>query len=317
MRVAFLGNAEWSVPTLEAIARSPHSVIRVVTRVPRPVRRGSGTVPTPVAEAARVLDLPLAEVDTIKAGPGFDELAGQPFDALVVVAYGEILPAAVLSVPRVAPVNLHFSLLPELRGPSPVQRALMEDLRVTGVTTIRMDEGLDTGPILLQADEAIAEPDDAGSLGARLAALGARLVVDTLDRLDAGAAGERPQDESRATYAPKLRPEERVIAWGSEARRVVGLVRALAPRPGATTTFRGRVLKILRASARSNLEQGRPGREPPTASGSVVAASEDGIAVAAADGVVALEEVAPEGRRRMLGEEFARGYRPEIGEILG
>ena len=311
MRVAFLGNARWSVPPLEALAGSSHRISAVVTRVPRPAGRGSRPRATPVADAARGLDLPLHEVETVKSGPGLDALVAARPDVLAVVAYGEILPKAALELPRVAPVNLHFSLLPELRGAAPVQRAIMDGLAVTGVTIIRMDEGMDTGPILLQAEEPVEDTDDAGSLGSRLAAVGARLMVDSLDRLEAGAMVERAQDETRATFAPKLKPEDQWIVWDRPAEAVVRSVRALAPEPGATTRFRGRVLKVYRAS----VAPAAPGRV--AAPGTVVGTWKDGWAVAAADGAVALEEVAPAGRRRMSGGEFVRGYRPEPGETLG
>src|SRR5437667_301649 len=169
MRVAFLGNAEWSVPPLEALAGSSHRTSAVVTRAPRPAGRGGRPRATPVAEAARRLNLPLREVETVKGGAGFEALLASRPDALAMVAYGEILPKAVLDLPRIAPVNVHFSLLPELRGAAPVQRAILDGLVVTGVTTIRMDEGMDTGPILLRAEEPIDPEDDAGSLGDRLA----------------------------------------------------------------------------------------------------------------------------------------------------
>jgi methionyl-tRNA formyltransferase len=255
------------------------------------------------------LRLPLLEVDTVKSGEGFAALAGSEPDALAVVAYGEIFPVSVLALPKVAPVNLHFSLLPELRGASPVQGAILAGLARTGVTTIRMDEGMDTGPILLQMEEAIRPEDDFGSLGERLASLGGRILVSTLDQLEEGAINERPQDDAAATYAPKLKPEDRVIAWDRPAEEIVRLVRAMAPEPGATTTFRGRGLKVLRASpvAAGSFRAGRV----------MLAAEGEGVVVATGDGEVRLEEVAPEGRRRMSGEDFIRGYRPEAGEILG
>ena len=304
LRVAFLGNAEWSVPSLQALASSSHELVRVLTRVPRPAPRGRKLVPTPVAEAARELGLPVAEVETVKRGMGLDELGSVHPEALVVVAYGEILPREVLDIPALYPVNLHFSLLPELRGPAPVQRALLEGLVSTGVTTLVMDEGVDTGPILLQASEQIDEEDDAGSLGTRLAAVGARLLVDTLDRLAAGAVEPQEQDEARATYAPKI--ERREIDWTEDATDVVRLVRALAPEPGAVAGFRGRPLRVM--SARVLDGSGAPG--------SVVRAGKEGFAVAAGDKAVAPLEVVPAGRRRMGAEEFVRGYRPQVGERL-
>lgn len=310
LRVVFLGNDEWSVPPLEALAGSDHDVALVVTRTPRPGRRGRSPVPTPVAEAARRLGLSLAEVETVKSGPGFDRLAAVRPEVLVVVAYGEILPKAVLDLPSVAPVNLHFSLLPELRGAGPVQWALFERLTVTGVTTIQMDEGMDTGPILLQAEEAVAEDDDAGSLGRRLAGIGGRLLVDTLDRLASGDLAPTPQDHARATYAPKLGAEDRWLDWSRDAEKIVRRVRALSPDPGASTRFREGVLKVFRAGARGHTGEDRP---PPGA----IVSTKDGIAVAAGEGLVVLQEVAPEGRRRMTAAEFVRGFRPREGERLG
>src|SRR5918996_2611159 len=186
MRVAFLGNDAWPVPPLERLAGSGHEVAVVATRAPRPAGRGRAPRPTPVAEAARRLGLPLREVETVRSGEGLEALRGAEPDVLVVVAYGEILPPDVLASPAVAPVNVHFSLLPSLRGANPVARAILEGEATTGVTTMRMDEGMDTGPILLQRPEAIRDEDDAGSLGDRLSAIGGGLLVETLDAMAAG-----------------------------------------------------------------------------------------------------------------------------------
>lgn len=311
MRVAFLGNAPWSVPSLEALAASPHDITIVVTRSSRPAGRGSRTRPTAVADAARRLGLPLQEVETVKAGPGFAALEGATPDVLAVVAYGEIVPKAVLDLPAVAPVNVHFSLLPELRGAAPVQRALLGGKEVTGVTTIRMDEGMDTGPILLQKEEAIDPKDDAGSLGARLAASGGRLLVDTLDGLAEGSLSERPQDEQRATYAPKLKTADRVIDWNEPDLRVLSRIRALSPDPAAHTLFRGGLLKVFRASDAGDESASRGG-----APGEILLAGET-LGVATGRRPLVLQEVQPAGRRRMTGAEFVRGYRPESGERLG
>jgi methionyl-tRNA formyltransferase len=314
VRVAFLGNAVWSVPSLEAVADSDHEVVAVLTREPRPAGRGNRLTPTPVAEMARRRRLPLTEIATIKEGAGFDTLRASVPDVLTVVAYGEILPASVLVVPHVAPVNVHFSLLPELRGAAPVQRAILEGMKVTGVTTIRMDEGMDSGPILLRAEEAILPDDDAGSLGNRLAAVGGRLLVDTLDRMEAGALDETPQDGALATFAPKVTAADRVIDWGESAEAVVRRVRALCPEPAASTAFRGRVLKILRASPVRPSPEAASGSGVP---GRIATLPSGGILVATGEGGVVLEEVAPEGRKRMTGAEFVRGYRPAAGEDLG
>lgn len=303
----FLGNDRWSVPSLRAIAASGHRVIRVVTRVPKPAGRGNALTPTPVASAAREADLPLLEVETVKEGPGLDALRADAPDVLVVVAYGEILPPRVLSLSIVAPVNLHFSLLPRFRGASPVQTALLEGVRETGVTTIVMDEGTDSGAVLLQRPEPVRPDDDAGSLGDRLAEAGAGLLVESLERLAAGDVEPTPQDESRATFTTPIRAADRILRWDAPARALVNRVRAMAPEPGASTAFRGEPLKVLRA------ETTDAGGEP----GTIAAVDADGFVVATADGGLRPLELAPAGRKRMRGADFVNGYRPAAGERLG
>jgi methionyl-tRNA formyltransferase len=307
MRAAFLGNAPWSVASLEALADSSHQVVVAITRDPRPAGRGGRPRPTAVADAARRLGLPLEETATVREGEGMEALRRAAPDVLVVVAYGEILPPEVLGLPGVAPVNVHLSLLPRLRGADPVRRAILEGLETTGVTTMRMDEGLDTGPILLQAEEPIRADDDGGSLGARLAGIGGRILVETLDGLEAGTVAERPQDDRAATLAPKLKPEEEWIDWWAPAEEVVRRVRALSPEPGARTRFRDRVLKVLRATPAE--DGGLPG--------AIVEASRDRLVVGAGEGSVALDLVVPEGRKPMSGAAFARGRRPEPDERFG
>jgi methionyl-tRNA formyltransferase len=312
MRVVFLGNAPWSVPSLEGLAESQHRPGLVMTRSARPAGRGSKLQRTPVAEAAERLGLSLHEIETVRSGPGFDALVEARPEALVVVAYGEILPKAVLDVPSVAPVNVHFSLLPELRGAAPVQRAILDGLDRTGVTTIHMDEGVDTGPILMQEEEPIRREDDAGALGERLAVLGGRTLVRTLDQLGTGRLRPRPQDEARATYAKKLTPEDREIRWDEVAEFVLRRVRALSPDPAAETRFRGRLLKVFRAATADEVVA--PADLQPGAS---MVGPRGELAVGTKDRPLELEEVQPEGKRRMTGTEFVRGYRPKDGEKLG
>jgi methionyl-tRNA formyltransferase len=310
LRVAFLGNDAWSVPALRAIAASRHEVVLAMTAAPKPAGRGNEPTPTAVAEAARDLGLVRAEVETVRSGPGLERLAGAAPEVLAVVAYGEILPPGVLELAEIAPVNLHFSLLPALRGASPVQTALLLGWQGTGVTTIVMDEGLDTGPILLQRAEPIAPEDDAGTLGARLADLGADLLVETIDLLSSEPVAPRPQEEALATFAPKLGPNDRILRWSEPARALVNRCRALSPTPSATTSFRGGGLKVFRAEVAEVAEvAGEPG--------GVVSVSRDGIVVATGDGGFRPLEVAPAGRRRMSGADFVNGFHPEVGERLG
>ncbi|HET7928953.1 MAG TPA: methionyl-tRNA formyltransferase [Actinomycetota bacterium] len=307
LRVAFLGNDRWSVPSLQAIAGSGHEVVAVITAERRPAGRGNRLRPTPVARAAAAAGLPRHEVQTIRSGPGADALTTSAPDLLIVVAYGEILPKAVLDLPAIAPVNLHFSLLPELRGASPVQTALLEGREETGVTTIVMDTGVDTGPIIARRAEAIGPEDDAGSLGDRLAAIGAEVLVETADLFADGAADPRAQDEAAATFTRRLGADDRVLRWIEPARDLVNRTRAMSPEPGATTRFRGEDLKIFRADAVP--ASGAPG--------SIVESSKQGFVVATGeDGYRALE-LAPAGRRRMSSSDFVNGYRPVIGESLG
>ena len=307
MRVVFLGNDPWSVPSVEALASSSHELALVVTRVPKPAGRKGELRPTAVAEAARSLELPLLETTTVKRDEGFEAIREQAPDILAVVAYGEILPQEVLDLPKVAPVNVHFSLLPALRGADPVRRAILEGLTETGVTTMRMDQGMDTGPVLLQASEPIRETDDSETLGERLAAIGGELLVRTLDGLESGEVREQEQDHELATMAPKLKAEDEWIDWTRPAEEIWRQVRALAPDPGAKTRLRDKVLKVVRAERIE--ESGDPG--------AVIEASNHRFAVAAAEGALAIEEVIPEGRKRMSGVDFARGQRPSVGERLG
>jgi methionyl-tRNA formyltransferase len=307
LRIAFLGNDRWSVPSLRAIAGSNHEVVAVITAAPKPAGRGNELRPTPVADAAREAGLPLHEVETIKAGPGADALVSSAPDLLVVVAYGEILPQAVLGLPAIAPVNLHFSLLPALRGASPVQTALLEGRSRTGVTTIVMDAGMDTGPVILQRSEAIEPGDDAGSLGDRLASIGAEVLVETADLFANGAVEPRPQDEAAATLTKLLGAEDRVLRWSEPARDLVNRTRAMAPEPGASARFRGNDLKILSAEAVPAV--GEPG--------TIVDASKRGFVVATGEDGFRAIELAPAGRRRMRASEFVNGYRPAVGERLG
>jgi methionyl-tRNA formyltransferase len=308
VRVVFLGNDRWSVPTLEVLDDADGiDVELVITNPPRPAGRGSRLRPTPVAEAARDRGIALAELDGVRGGPGLRLIQESGADAIVVVAYGQLLPPEVLDVPRLGTLNLHLSLLPRWRGAAPVQRAILEGDDVTGVSVMLLDDGLDTGPVLASLEEPIRSDDDAGSLGDRLARLGAPLLVEQLRALQAGTADPVAQDEAAATFAPKPRAEERVIDWTEPADRIVRRVRAFAPTPGARTTFRGTPIKVLRAAALDAADEADRSGE--------IRLAHDGVPmVAASAGSVALLEVAPAGRGRMPGADWARGARLEPGE---
>jgi methionyl-tRNA formyltransferase len=314
MRVAFLGNDPWSVAPLRALADAPDIEVElVVTNPPRPAGRGSQLTPTAVANAARSLDLPLLEVDRIRDGEGFDALDSREPDAIVVVAYGEILTPDVLDIPRLGAMNVHFSLLPRWRGAAPVERAILEGDEVTGVTVMLMDEGMDTGPILATVETAIDPEEDAGTLGARLAEMGGSLLPETLRELDEGTVEPRSQDHTAVTYAPKLLPDERTVDWG-RIESIARKVRAFAPEPGAIATFRGGRLKLLRVKPRPI--GGSMANIVPPKTGEIRILEDDTPLVYAGGGGIELLEVAPAGRKRMSGSEWARGARILPGERL-
>lgn len=303
MRIVFLGNALWSVPSLDALVGSSHETVAVITAPARPAGRGQRLTATAVAERAGEIGLPVIE----DPGAGLvATLAELEPEALAVVAYGRILPQAALDLPSVAPVNLHFSLLPHLRGASPVQTSLFRGDTETGVTTIRIVMALDAGPVYAQRRVTIEPNEDAGSLGGRLAVIGAGLLVETLDRLADGSATATPQDESAATTCGKITSEDRPISWSDDADAIVRKVRALAPDPGATAQLRGSALQILKAET-DDMERDAP-------AGHVLACDARGIVVAAGHGAVRLLEVAPAGRRRMGAAEFGRGARIAVDE---
>jgi methionyl-tRNA formyltransferase len=311
VRVAFLGNDPWSVPSLEAIDGEPDlDLVVAVTNPPKPAGRGAQVTRTAVAETADRLGVPLAEAPGVGSGQGFEALAAASADVLVVVAYGELLTRDILELPAYGAINLHFSLLPRWRGAAPVQYALLAGDETTGVTVMRMDEGLDTGPILNQLVEEIRPEDDAGSLGARLARNGAMLLAGVLRMLPDGGVPARPQDDRLATSAPRLRPEDRVLDWRGPADGIARRVRALSPEPGATTTFRGEPLKVLAAAVDRDPASGGP---PAT----ILSHDERGVRVATGSGSVRLIEVAPAGRRRMPAADWARGARFTPDEPFG
>jgi methionyl-tRNA formyltransferase len=303
-----MGNDAWSVPTLERLARDDAvDVVLVVTNPPRPAGRGSTLTPTPVADVARRLSLPLEEIETTRDDRFMAELRALDPDVSVVVAYGEMLAGEVVDAPRLGSVNLHFSLLPRWRGASPVQHAILDGDAVTGITVMRMDEGMDTGPVLTRREEAIRSDDDTGSLGARLAVIGSEAVAEVLPRLADGAVTSTPQTGT-ATRAPKLEAADRIIDWARPADAVVRRVRAFAPDPGANTTFRAGDLKVLRAEATEH-DGG--------VAGTIVGVDGEGVVVAVGDGGVRLLEVAASGRRRMPAVDWARGVRDLTGDRFG
>lgn len=309
-RVLFLGTPAFAIPSLRALARAT-AVVAVVTQPDRPAGRGRRLTSPPVAEEARALGLPLLQPATLRSADAVAALAATGPDLLVAAAYGRLIPRAVLELPRVASVNVHPSLLPAYRGASPIQAALLDGAATTGVTIMHLTDELDAGDIILQREVAVGPEETAGELEARLAEVGAELLLEAVDLLVAGRAPRRPQDHAKATYAGKIAKSDGALDWNRPAREIANRVRAMNPWPCAYTAWRGGTLRVWRAS----VEDGTAAI--PAAPGTVLRADAGGLVVAAADGAVRLLEVQRSGGRRLPAAEFVRGHRVRAGERLG
>jgi methionyl-tRNA formyltransferase len=304
-----MGTPDFAVPSLRAVARACE-VAAVVTQPDRPRGRGQKSASSAVAaEAVATIEAPVLRPEGLKAPGTKQALEALHADLFAVVAFGEILSPELLRVPRLGCINLHGALLPSYRGAAPVQRALWDGCQGTGVTTMWMDEGIDTGDCILQRWVGILPTDHAGSLSARLAELGAPVLAESLLLAHAGRAPRRKQDPSRVSHAPKLKKKDGVVHWALDAVAVWNRQRAVTPWPGASTAHRGRRLTIVRAWPHHLLAA----PEPP---GTVLGIFDSGIAVACAPGVLLVERVKPEGRNEMSAADWARGARIERGELL-
>lgn len=319
LKLMFMGTPLFAIPSLEQLYRSGHSLAAVVTRPDRPRGRGKKLSPARVKQWALEHQIQLLQ----PAGPKDEDFIRRMEtiapDLIVVVAYGRILPAELLQLPPLGCINLHASLLPAYRGAAPIERAVIDGARETGVTVMAISGELDAGDIILQERQPVRFTDTSGELGKRLSAAGARLLCQAVDQIAARSARSRPQDHSRATYAPPLRPDEERLDWSEDALSLYNRIRGLNPRPGAYTTYRGRRLKIWRAApaaAAGGGVEALPGEGLPPGS---VAAVEGGRIIAAAGGGTFLEllELQPAGKRRLTAGEFCRGYRLTAGARLG
>jgi len=322
VRVVYLGTPAAAVPPLEALLASSHQVVAVVTRPDRPRHHQHGPpAPSPVKQAAVAAGLPLLEPPSGRDPDLPAQLAEFGADVGCSCAFGYLLPPEVLAVFPRGVVNLHFSLLPAYRGAAPVQRALLDGVAVTGVTSFLIDAGMDTGPLLLAAEVPVHPDEDAGALTARLAEVAAGLAVETLDALESGQVEPRPQPHAGVSLAPKVRPEEARLDFTRPAAQLANAVRAFTPAPGAWTTHRGRRLKVTRAAPWGSgglmpsppENRGSGGLAP----GRLAVGPGGRLLVGAADRALELVEVRPEGRRAMSGAEFARGARLGPEEWLG
>jgi methionyl-tRNA formyltransferase len=303
VRVVFFGTPEFAVPSLEALLGEGFDVLAVVTQPDRPQGRSrSVAVASPVKEAALEEDLPVLQPERPTDPAFMQTLRDLTPDVGVVVAYGHILKPELLSIPARGMVNLHPSLLPELRGAAPIEWSIINGLKQTGVTIMQMDAGMDSGPILHHIPEELPPDITGGELSAHLSEIGAEALVEALILLDQGAIHPRPQEDARATYAPKLTRETARIDWTAGAERVARLIRGLDPRPGAWTNLDGQAVKLFGAAVGAG--RGAPGQ---------ILHADGRVSIAASDGTVTVEEVQPEGKSRMSVAEWVRGRGVRVG----
>lgn len=312
MRLVFMGTPEFAAPVLRALVDAGHDVAAVYTRPDRRAGRGSRMAAPPVKRAALELGLSVRQPASLRrdeeAQREIRELAP---DAIVVAAYGLFLPPDTLSAPRLGCVNIHPSLLPRYRGPSPVVTALLNGDESTGVTLMVPDEGMDTGPILAACETAVGMEEDAQTLTARLFEMGAALLVETLPAWGRGEVRAVPQDEALASVTSMVSREDGEIDWRLAASRIERMTRAYNPWPSAFTTWRGSTLKLVNALAREAIAGDA---EPP---GLVIALADGGIGVRTGDGVLELQRIQLAGRGTSDARDFARGYRDFVGSVLG
>ena len=309
MRLVFCGTPQFAVPCLEAVVRERFDVRLVVSQPDRPKGRGLELVATPVKQVALAQEIPVTQPDKIKNNEEFKaQLEAIRPEAIIVVAYGRIIPRWMIDLPPLGNINVHASLLPKYRGAAPIQWAIACGETVTGVTTMRIDAGLDTGDMLLKAEVPIAADDTAVTLSPRLSQLGASLLVETLRAFESGEAQPTPQDDSQATVAPILKKEDGRIDFSRSASEIYNRLRGFQPWPGAFTTFRGKQLTVHAA---------RPGMGPNLAAGELAVSGESLFVGCGMHTVLELLEVQLEGKKRMRVADFVNGYRPQPGEKLG
>ena len=310
MDLVFCGTPLFAVPTLEKLVASGFRVKLVVTQPDRPSGRGMEPAVSPVKSAATALDLPILQPEKIKNNEEFQrQLAEIAPEAIIVVGYGRIIPPWMIDLPAFGNINLHGSLLPKYRGAAPIQWAIAMGESITGVTTMRIDAGLDTGDILQQCEERIKPEDTAATLGPRLAQTGAELMISTLAGLKSGSITPTPQDESRATLAPILKREDGLIDFSRTATDAWNRLRGFQPWPGAFTKFRGKMLHVHAAAPATEVAVVAPGH---------FAVENDRLLLGFAHGTaLEIQELQVEGKKRMTARDFVNGYRPNSEEKLG
>jgi len=308
IRTLFMGTPDFALHTLQGLLDFGVDLCAVYTQPDRPRGRGKKLAPPPVKELAERYRIPVYQPLKLRDPAVVEELRALGPDLIVVVAYGQILPKSVLDIPKYGCINVHASLLPRYRGAAPINKAVVDGEPVTGVTTMLMDVGLDTGAMLVKRATEIGPEETAGELHDRLALLGREAMEETLQRLCAGTLRPEPQDDDLSCYAPQMKKEDGRIDWQQSAQTIHNLVRGLAPWPGAYTTLQGTVLKLGRTLPESS---------PDGAPGTVVAAGAEGVRIACGDGVLLVRELQLPGKKRLAVADFLRGRALPPGTVLG
>jgi methionyl-tRNA formyltransferase len=311
LRLVFCGTPAFAIPSLRALLLDSYfEVAAVVTQPDRPRGRGEKTASSPVKDAALEAGVPVYQPEKIKSGSSLDYFKRLAPDVVVIIAYGQIIPAPLIAIPRLGWINLHGSLLPKYRGAAPINWAIINGEKITGLTTMQIDAGLDTGPTLLKYQTDIGPDETAPELYAELAEAGAPLIMETLKRLDQGEIAPTPQDNRQASLAPPLKKENGQIDWSLPAPQIYNRIRGLQPWPGAFTTFRGAAARIWGKPLKPVAAGGMPGIILPT--------QEDGLLViCGASTALHVEQIQIEGRNRISDRAFMNGARIEPGEHFG
>ncbi|HSB34680.1 MAG TPA: methionyl-tRNA formyltransferase [Nitrospirota bacterium] len=304
MRLVFMGTPLFAVEPLRALAAAGHEIAGVVTRIDKPAGRGRVMAAPPAKIAAQEMGMPLFQPRRVRDPEFIGTLRGLNPEAVVVAAYGQILPKEILVMPRFGCINIHASLLPSYRGAAPVNWAIIRGEKETGVTIMQMDEGMDTGAILMKESIPIDPGDTAGTLTGKLSALGARLIVRALELIAEGKLVPTPQDSSQATLAPLLRKKDGIIDWNLPALEIHNRVRGLTPWPGAYGNLDGKIIKIVGSEVAAG--SGEPGK--------LYKDDDNALSVGAGIGRLRIRTIQPEGKKPMTATEFLRGHRGVVGK---
>ena len=309
MKIVFMGTPEFAIPSIQKIHNSSHSILSLVTQPDRPKGRGQKQIGSTIKSFAVENNIPVLQPEKINTEDFISSLLKNRPDYIIVVAFGQILGETFLKIPKQFCINLHSSLLPKYRGAAPINRAILNGDTVSGVTTMIMDKGMDTGDILLTKETPIELNDDAKSLHDKLAMQGAELILETLSRLEKNNILPTPQNSDVASYAPKLKKEESLVDWQQDAKSIFNKIRGLTPWPGTHTLYKGKRLGILKGEVLS----GNPADHP----GHVERITDSGIEVGTADKRLKITELKPEGKKSMSVKSFLSGYKINRGDKLG